>query len=213
MHSRSFHDHDRFHLPPPPVSLGVAVSQRVQALDILQCHHAVTVRQFDRLYGIPARVLSGLPRRTITVAPVHMRRSLMVDATFVALDADLLNQGHGELCHLVGTAALQVLLGIPLDHWRALPSWYAGTNRPDAEYDHPNGQGLVAVEYDSGTYKQSLVAQKLEAYRSQGYLHTVWGLASARRRAHLEELLENLPGDLAPNIVLSSWWEFERRNG
>ena len=181
------------------------MSLRPLALKVLRCHRVVTVRQLDRLYGLPARVLSGLPRRTVTVTPVHMRRSLWVDATFVALDEDLLNQDSGELTHLVGTAAMQALLDIPLDQWRVLPSWHARGNRPDAEYDHPGGRGLVAVEYDSGTYTRTLVKQKLKDYRDQGYHQTVWGAASALRGKRLK--------DLGTTTIEVPWWIYEPRNG
>ena len=181
------------------------MSRRFLAVEALRCHRVLTMRQLDRLYGIPARVLSGLPRRTLTVTPVHMRASLWVDATFVALDGEILNKRHGDLTHLVGTAEMQVPLGVPLDGWRLLPSGRARGNRPDAEYDHPNGQGLVAIEYDSGAYPWSLVTQKLKDYHDQGYLHTMWGVASAGRLRHLE--------DLVPTIIEVPWWISEPRNG
>jgi len=179
------------------------VSSRIVALEVLARHKVVTVRQLDRLYGVPARVLTGLPRRTLTVSPVHMRNSLYVDASFVALRMCTLDQRHGTLTHLVGTAEMQPALGIPLDRWRALPTGWR-TNRPDAEYDDPGGPGVIAAEYDSGTYTRAKIAEKLHCF-NLAYTTTVWGVGSAVRRGHLEELV--------PRIIEVHWWASERRNG
>ena len=179
------------------------MNRRALALDVLACHRVVTVRQLDRLYGVPPRVLTGLPRITLTVAPVHMRASLLVDATFVALTEHTLSCAPlGALSHLAGTAEMQAALDVPLGAWQVLPSGRGG-NRPDAEFLDTNGCDRHAVEFDSGTYSRATVQEKLASFRT-GYLSTVWGVGSALRAERLR--------DLVPNVIQVQWWTSERRH-
>lgn len=195
---------DDSHRAPPHLNDDrTPVSRRELALNVLRSHRVVTLRQLDRLYGVPARVLTGLPRVTLTVSPLHMRESLTVDATFVSLSERALRQSPGALAHLAGTAEMQSALGVPLAHWRAQPSG-RGSNRPDAEYDDPEARGVHAAEYDSGTYTRSKISEKLAAFKHR-YLSTVWGVGSSVRRDHI--------ADLIPRIIVVEWWISERRNG
>lgn len=180
------------------------MSRRILALEVLACHRVVSVRQLDRLYGVPPQVLTGLPRLTVTVSPVHMRQSLVVDATFVALkERTLIRATPNALAHLAGTAEMQVALGIPLDRWQVLPSARKG-NRPDAEYRDPKGEGLTAVEYDSGSYSRRIIDQKLTSYWPD-YDSTVWGVGSVLRQTRLQEIMSR--------VILVRWWASEKRNG
>ena len=181
----------------------MALNRRQLALEVLHAHGVVTLRQLDRLYGVQARVLTGLPRVTLTVSPLHMRGSLTVDTTFVALSERTLRQSPGVLAHLAGTAEMQPALGVPLAHWRAQPLGL-GSNRPDAECDDPKGFGVHAVEYDSGTYTRRKIREKLAAF-NHSYLSTVWGVGSSVRRTHI--------AGLTPQIIVVEWWMSEKRNG
>ena len=179
------------------------MSSRIRALEALGCHKVMTARQLDRLHNVPPRVLTGLPRVTLTVSPVHMRNSLYVDATFVALDERDLNRRQCYLTHWAGTAEMQAALGVPLDRWRVLPTGWR-QNRPDAEYDDPDRQGIIAAEFDSGTYTRTKIKEKCCCF-AKTYSSTVWGVCSSVRRRHI--------ADLVPRVVVAPWWISERRNG
>lgn len=174
---------------------------RDRAIEVLRTDVVITAGQLSRLYGVERRVLTGLPHRTLTVSPVHMRPGLVVDATFYALGQRTLDRlSPGNLSHLAGTAEIRAVLRVPPDRYRVLPR-ARGVQRPDAEYHDPLG-GVIAVEYDSGTYSRGDVAAKLECYR-QHYDGTVWAVCSAVR---LERFKRRY---LQVQLMQVSWWASE----
>ena len=179
------------------------MSPRIRALEALGCHKVMTFGQLDRLHNVPSRVLTGLPRVTLTVSPVHMRNSLYVDATFVALNERDLDWRQCYLTHWAGTAEMRAALGVPLDQCHVLPTGWR-QNRPDAEYVALDGQGITAGEYDSSTYTRSKIKEKCSSF-AETYATTIWGVCSPVRARHI--------ADLVPRVIVVQWWISERRNG
>jgi len=124
-------------------------------------------------------------RKVIPVTVVELRREAPLDERI--------------LPHVLGVAEVRRILWGSVDAWDA-----SGASRMRAAVEVPDavavrGDGLWAVEYDTGAYTEAVVRRKCEAF-GEGYAGQIWAVPAERRAAWLRRL--GVPGP----IVVAPWW-------
>jgi hypothetical protein len=131
-------------------------------------------------------------------APTHHSRTYRA-VEFVTLEPALTRAPAATLRHLAAVAEMRHLLGAPVERWQTLP-WEQG-EQPDAVWESP--VGLVAVEYDAGSYSPATILRKAHAF--EAFQGQVWGSSSPQRVAHLHTLLPpEIKHQTPPLLVI--WW-------
>ena len=103
--------------------------------------------------------------------------------------------------HLSGTAEMRYLLGAPHDAWVSDAGRRWAKHQPDALWTTP--EGVVAIEYDAGSYDPKTIADKLMSFKA-GYARQIWGTPSPARAKHLGVLARNLVPDL--HVLYAPWF-------
>lgn len=110
---------------------------------------------------------------------------------FVAAEEAVLDLRGQALRHLVGVAELRHRLGAEAKAWRSAADAAFALLRPDAVWQTP--EGVIAIEFDAGSYDPEQLRRKVEAFGS--FAGQVWGAASRARAAHLSRFLEVATND------------------
>ena len=110
---------------------------------------------------------------------------------FVAADETVLDLRGQALRHLAGVAELRHRLGAEAKAWRSAADAAFALLRPDAVWRTP--EGVIAIEFDAGSYDPEQLRSKVEAFGS--FAGQVWGAASQARAAHLSRFLEAATND------------------
>lgn len=179
------------------------------AVQALKTDQALTAAQLSTYYGIHPRVLTGLGRRDVTLAPRKNWSRTPVTVRFYALEQKALDRLHpAALGHYAGAAAMRYQLKANADQWQILRSGSSSRLQnheeeriPDAIY--VNGNRRIAVEYDSGTYSMELVGEKLDDYYLR-YDATIWGATSKVRRNRIRKLAAE--HGLRIRVINPVWW-------
>lgn len=161
---------------------------RVLSQGQLERHHRCAVT------ALPKDVL----RVSAYLAPTHHARSYR-EVHFVTLERKLARLPAASLRHLAGVAELRRLLGAPGETWFPVPATGFGSSRPDAVWESP--KGLVAIEYDAGSYGLAKLLGKMTAF--QRFERQVWGSPSRCRVAHLNGLLAEMAE--GPTAIFAPW--------
>ncbi len=185
---------------------------RQRAVEILETDRALTGRQLFHYYGVHPKLLTGLGRREVTLSPKHGWRGRPITVQFYGLrQSDLDRLRVTDLRHFAGTGAMRYQLEIPVAHWSVLNrgrTVYQTRGRrmdadcvPDAEY--VGAAGLIAVEFDTGTYVSTLVEEKLRSFDGR-YRGTVWGTLSGARQARLKSKV--IDWGVEVKFLDATWW-------
>ena len=118
--------------------------------------------------------------------------------------------GEREFAHSAGLAELRWLLGADRERVvkeDGLRAWAAASGRwteamPDALWW--NGDELVALEYDHGSYGPALVARKLRALASLAD-RVVWGTSVASRAGRVRSAWGGEPVLVVPPVDTPAW--------
>ena len=110
---------------------------------------------------------------------------------FIAVDEAVLDVRGQALRHLAGVAELRHRLGAEPKAWRSAADAAFALLRPDAVWRTP--EGVIAIEFDAGSYDPEQLRRKVEAFSS--FAGQVWGAASRARAAHLSRFLEAATND------------------
>ncbi len=103
------------------------------------------------------------------------------------------------LRHLCGVAEVRWQLGQALRSWDATGAAVSGwSEQPDAIAE--TSRGLLAVEYDAGSYSRRQVSRKAQTFHAT-YGQQVWGVPHAARARWLRA---SLPSD--GEVLVAPWW-------
>lgn len=164
----------------------------------LACDQAVSQVQLAKLYSVTqAQALAaGIPSTRRSIAATKASRPCQV--RFFVADKRLLKQPSATLRHLAGVAELRAQLGAEPNHWHS-PEKAVGRQVPDALWRCSTG--VVAVEFDSGSYSRARIAEKAVIF--QGYADQVWGSPSPQRNKLIADILER--HQITGRVVLARW--------
>lgn len=172
-----------------PVRTSDAVKRALEALAV---DVVVSVAQARAMYGVQRAELAnegaffawhGVRSGT--------RARKRVTVEFVSLEARVGQLRVMQVMHFAGTAALRHVLGVEPSAWGSKAGAFAASFRPDALWHHPDG--LVAVEYDAGSYSRKTVRQKLVAFDGGEFTGgQVWGTVTPARARFVEGVASEL---------------------
>ncbi|MFC4455196.1 replication-relaxation family protein [Deinococcus sonorensis] len=182
------------HAPTVPLR---TVGVHPRAVEALRTDVVLTLHQLERYHAVGRRGLGHLPFRELQVYPVYMNTAVSSVERFYALDPRVLERATvSELGHLAGTAEIRQQLRARPEQWRVVRR--GPVTVPDAQY-RPASGGVVAIEYDTGSYSSQVVKRKVEAF-TLDCTGIVWGAVSAMRR---ERLQFRYP---AVTVLDARWW-------
>lgn len=107
---------------------------------------------------------------------------------------------NSQIVHLLGVAELRLMVGAHLQDWKSEANLLGRSLLPDALWQ--TTAGVVAVEFDTGTYHSKTVQNKLAAF-GQSYAGVLWGSTSEQR---VRKLRARHSGEDREFLVIK-WWE------
>ncbi|WP_216325658.1 hypothetical protein [Deinococcus aestuarii] len=186
--------------------LWVSVLSRPRAARVAAFRQALAVdrvisgHQLFRLYGLEPSDVHDVHHVDTQLKPVHSDAAQVVHARFYVSDRRLIQRDVTFLSHAAGVAEMRVLLNVPPDPSR----WLTGVALGRREFCKPDAVlvtefGRTAVEYDTGSYTRSVIADKLGAFRDQSYEDVIWGVPGEARR-------ERLAQEWDLRVLLTRWF-------
>ena len=148
----------------------------------LEIDRAITERQLERHYHLD---ILGPPVKSFvrTVFP-----SASIDTfqhcKIYTLSTKVTRMQSGMVLHLLGTAEMRHALGAGVEDWSSSAHRLGQTLIPDALWTTEHGE--VAIEFDTGTYRYSLIDKKMRAFEK--YAGVIWGTPSEQRAARIHKL-------------------------
>ena len=103
--------------------------------------------------------------------------------------------------HITGAAEMRYRLGAPHDSWVSDAGRKWAKHRPDATWT--TLEGLIAIEYDAGSYDPETIINKLTSFKS-GYAGQIWGTPSQPRVEHIKKMARNIVPDL--RVIHAPWF-------
>ena len=184
----------------PSVALRSNLPQLADLERALETDRVLCRPQLKRYF--PGLTFSRLPksfkRFSMTVRPICNGVASETSLDFVALSPLYQRLSAERIAHLAGTAEMRYKLSVSLELWtNFVQGMKRSAGRPDAMFE--TAEGVVAVEYDSGSYSAATVRGKLAGYASFGSI--VWGASGKVRTQHLRAL----HGSAAVFLHLP-WW-------
>lgn len=111
------------------------------------------------------------------------------------------------LGHLAGVAEVRTQLQVPSEAWTSDAGRLDGA-RPDATFSIAGG-GVVAVEYDTGSYRDRTVRDKLRTF-SGSYAGLVYAVSGRRRVTYVRNRLWSAIPDAGARarvtVLHVPWW-------
>lgn len=190
----------------PPCSRDILVLPRAERVarfrSDLQMDKVIAETQLHRHYGLKHEDLTGVPFVESLLRPMHANSNLEIHTRLYLAARGLGSKNDVGLMHLVGVGEMRRMLGV-IDpaQWVVSTAGRHRTEEPDAVWKR--GWQTVAIEYDSGHYKLTLVLRKLAGFQDRGMHETVWGVPSARRAKYL---VENTYGRMTQVPLVTEWW-------
>ena len=170
----------------------------------LRTDRVLSVSQLKRYFDLELGQLQGLREFicfSAVVQPIFRTQTSRQLSWFVTSAPRLPRRLSPEqVGHLCGTAEIRLRLGYPPEQWHSDAAALGKLNRPDAVLTL--GPHLVAIEFDTGSYRGRVVRQKREAFSGK-YAGLVWGVTSRVRSRNLVETL-------APHgvqVLHVNWWD------
>ena len=155
----------------------------------MQCDGVLTRQQLYRYYGLRPEALAGWPYPYIEalMRPEHSRESLQVGTWFFLRDTAQQRHSWTSLSHDAVTADIRHILDVEPDShiWQTRVSAQNSKHKPDARWI--TSKGPVAIETDTGTYVRRTVKDKISAFRDQGYVDIIWGVAGKERQQRIQD--------------------------
>lgn len=158
---------------------------KAELRQLLTTDLVLTTAQLERWGLLRAATWLELPTVTMTCRTRVTQSESDTDLTFVALEAEHLDQAPRELMHLCGLAeARRGRVLAAGEEWRHVR--LAGRSKghqPDAEVVQlldGTRRSDCAVEFDAG-YSTKRISQKLEAATNAGYSRILWATSIHRR--------------------------------
>lgn len=150
----------------------------------LEVDHALSEGQVLRHYGLSLTALNDF-----ALAEAHLaitRGSYRHQRTnFVVCPSRLTRSTGPSLRHLAGVAEMRRLLGAAPEDWQSVAEARHRLYIPDAAWTTP--EGVIAIEYDVGSYGPRQVLTKARTFNS--YARQIWGAPTLTRARHLAHLL------------------------
>lgn len=182
------------------------------AIRMLETDRVLTGRQLYTYYGVHPKVLTNLGRRDVTLGPRKNWSRAPITVRFYGVRQRDLDRLHpAALGHYAGIADMRYRLQVEAEDWTLVRSGSYNRLRgiesgrlPDATY--AGSTGRIAVEYDTGTYSSSLVAEKLGDYYALKYSATVWGVTSRLRQQRVAQLAAD--HGLPVRMLNATWWQY-----
>lgn len=166
----------------------MAAQRLLRLREALQSDRAMTNRQARSLYRVTRKeaASNGILITTKTVKPSAYSNEYLT-IPFLVADEAVARYSGPQLRHLAGVVELRRQLGIAPSAWSSEAAAPLATFVPDAVWR--SEKGLVAIEYDAGSYSADTVRNKGEAFQ-EGYARQVWGVALKDRVPFVRGLLE-----------------------
>ena len=165
----------------------------------LETDQAVSEGQLKRHYG---HSVADLPPSDFTIAKVFLAPSQgsldYQKVMFIGLSSKVRRLEGSSLRHLAGIAEMRRILKADTDHWTSLAAARRQPRMPDALWE--TAEGLVAVEYDVGSYSPTQIRDKARSFRR--YVGQVWGAPSQDRVKHLGHHISNFENHYNTLFVL-----------
>ncbi|GAA5534761.1 hypothetical protein [Deinococcus aluminii] len=169
----------------------------------LRTDRVLSAAQLRRDFDLDLGQLQGLREFTCfsaVVQPIFRTRTSRQIIWFVTLAPRLPQRLSPEqIGHLCGTAEIRLRLGSSPEQWRSDAAALGKLNKPDAVLTL--GPHLVAIEFDTGSYRGRVVRQKCEHFAGK-YAGLVWGVTSRVRSRRLAEAL----GPSGVQVLRVNWW-------
>ena len=131
----------------------------------------------------------------MVVAPSRHSRTF-TRQRFYALEARFKDVHPNVIRHFVGVAQIRRVLGAPPETWTVEGG---DDDKPDALWR--THAGMVAVEFDAGSYSPGQVTSKAFSFRH--YAKQIWGSSSRKRTERLRPLLDEFENAEEP--VYAAW--------
>jgi len=171
-------------------------------LHALATDQVLSLGQLERHFNLSETDVRRLGVRVFGVAVSKTKGSTrQANYQFVIRKGKQAPQDGATVRHLTGTAEMRHLLGAPHDVWVSDAGRRWAKHKPDALWTTP--QGVVAIEYDAGSYDPTRIADKLMSFKA-GYVGQIWGTPSRARAEHLRDLARNLVPDLY--VLYAPWF-------
>ena len=153
----------------------------------LETDHAISEGQLRRHYDLSTTDLSTSDFKFVKAFLAPSQGSLdYQQVMFIGLSSKLKRLEGSSLRHLAGIAEMRRVLKADTSHWTSLAAARRQPRMPDALWE--TTEGLVAVEYDVGSYSPKQIRGKAGSFRR--YAGQVWGTPSCERAKHLKCLLK-----------------------
>lgn len=142
--------------------------------------HATCLRYYGRW---PSH--KGIWTRTLDYIPIN-RRDIYARVTSYQHRARR-KLGHlrlEQIQHLLGVAEMRGMLGVDATEWDSEAGRLGARMRPDAVWNSPLGE--VAIEFDTGSYRRSVVWKKIQRFERDYPAGIVWGVTDPKRAERMQ---------------------------
>ena len=157
--------------------------------EALECDSVLSQATCLRYFGGPP-VWAGVWARTLDYVPINVC-GYYARVTSYQLKAKrkLPNLRVEQFQHLLGVAEMRGMLGAATEDWDNQADRLGVRLRPDAVWKSP--QGDVAIEFDTGSYRRSVVWDKIKRFEKDFPAGIFWGVTELKRA---ERLQRSFPG-------------------
>ena len=171
-------------------------------LEALSTDHILSFGQLGRHFSLTEAEAKDLGVRVFVVAAKKTKGSTQqAKYHFVIKKGKHPPTDGATLRHITGAAEMRYHLGAPHDAWVSDAGKRRAKNKPDATWTTP--EGIVAIEYDAGSYDPETIIKKLTSFKS-GYAKQIWGTPSKHRVGHIKHMARNIVPTL--QIFYAPWY-------